>query len=129
MEKESFSTSHLWIEILAAFAFSASLLFYIQFSGPTIVDYDCYYHIQMARLIRDHGLPTPFPYLPFTILDEKGYTDHHMLLHVVQIPFTYVGDLRMAAKLSAVFCSALAFTTLFWLLRKYRIPFPWLWVI
>ena len=125
---ESVSALQNWIEILTAFVFSALLFSFIQFAGPNIVDYDGYYHIQMARLIREHGLPTSFPYLPFTILDENGYTDHHMLLHVVQIPFTYLGDLRVAAKLSAVFCSAFAFATFFWLLRKFRIPYPWLWL-
>src|SRR5262249_27153305 len=34
-----------------------------------------------------------------------------------------------AAKLSAVFCSAFAFATFYWLLRKFRIPYPWLWLI
>lgn len=116
-------------QILAAFIVSAALLGLIQFSGPSIVDLDGYYHIKMARLIRAQGLPTPFPYLPFTILDERGYTDHHLLLHIIQIPFTYIGDLRIAAKVSAVFCAALAFAAFFWLLRKYSVRYPWFWLL
>jgi hypothetical protein len=115
--------------LAAAFLASGALLALIQFAGPDIVDYDGYYHIKMASLIREKGLPTPFPYLPLTILDEKGYTDHHFLLHVIQIPFTYLKDLRLAAKLSAVFCAALAFTAFFWLLRSYSVPYPWLWLL
>jgi len=114
--------------LIGVFLFSAAVLGYIQFASPNIPDHDGYYHIKMAELIRTSGLPTPFPYLPFTILDEKGYSDHHMLLHIVQIPFTLIKDLRFGAKLSAVFCAALAFTTFFWLLRTYRIPYPWLWL-
>jgi hypothetical protein len=126
---ESLNNRKHWIEVFAAFFFSGLLLSYIQFAGPNIVDYDGYYHIQMAHLIREKGLPTPFPYLPFTILDAQRYNDHHMLLHVVQIPFTYLQDRRLAAKLSAVFCAAVAFATFFWLLRKYRVPYPWLWLM
>ena len=115
--------------VAAAFVVSAVLLALIQFAGPDIVDFDGYYHIKMARLIREQGLPTPFPYLPFTILDEHGYADHHLLLHVIQIPFTYLPDLRLAAKLSAVFCAALAFTAFFWLLLQYSVPYPWVWLL
>ena len=118
-----------WLSVVAAFIASGLLLAVIQFAGPNIVDFDGYYHIKMARLIREQGLPTPFPYLPFTILDEKGYTDHHMLLHVIQIPFTALQDLRLAAKLSSVFCAAIAFTAFFWLLRTYSIRYPWLWLL
>ncbi len=114
--------------LLAAFFISAVLLAYIQFASPNPVDPDGYYHIKMAKLIRTEGIPTPFPYLPFTILNEKGYSDHHLLLHIIQIPFTF-GDLRIGAKLSAVFCAALAFAAFFWLLRTYRVPFPWFWLI
>lgn len=128
-KSECLSNLNQWHGVLAAFVVSGLLFFYIQFAGSNIVDYDGYYHIQMARLIRDHGLPTPFPYLPFTILDEQGYNDHHTLLHMVQIPFTYFQDLRFAAKLSAVFCAALAFAAFFWLIRKYRIPYPWFWLM
>ena len=120
--------SILVANLLAAFFISAVLLAYIQFASPNLVDPDGYYHIKMAKLIRTEGIPTPFPYLPFTILDEKGYSDHHLLLHIIQIPFTF-GDLRIGAKLSAVFCAALAFAAFFWLLRTYRVPFPWFWLI
>jgi hypothetical protein len=93
----------LWSKHIAtAFVFSVVLLAHIQFAGPNIVDYDGYYHIKMASLIREQGLPVKFPWLKFTILDESGYTDHHMLLHVLQIPFTYLDNPRLAAKLAPV---------------------------
>jgi hypothetical protein len=114
--------------LLAAFFISAALLAYIQFASPNLVDPDGYYHIKMAKLIRIEGIPTPFPYLPFTILDQKGYSDHHLLLHIIQIPFTF-GNLRIGAKLSAVFCTALAFAAFFWLMRVYGVPFPWFWLV
>jgi hypothetical protein len=52
-----------------------------------------------------------------------------MLLHVIQLPFTYFYDLRIAAKLSSVFCAALAFAIFFWFLRAYKVPSLWLWLV
>ncbi|HST23561.1 MAG TPA: hypothetical protein VLR90_20790, partial [Blastocatellia bacterium] len=114
---------------VVAFIFSGVMLAYIQFAGPNIVDYDGYYHIKTAYLIREQGLALDFPWLKFTILDEAHYTDHHMLLHVLQMPFTFVGDLRLAAKLSPVFLAAFAFTIFYLLIRRYEIGYPLLWLI
>lgn len=112
-----------------ALVFSGALLAYIQFAGPNIVDYDGYYHIKAAQLIREQGLKIDFPWLKFTILDEAHYTDHHMLLHVFQIPFTYVGDLRLAAKLASLALATLAFTVFYLVLRRYEVDHPLLWLI
>ncbi|MCI0487852.1 MAG: hypothetical protein L0229_14770 [Blastocatellia bacterium] len=112
-----------------ALIFSGALLAYIQFAGPNIVDYDGYYHIKTAQLIREQGLPIDFPWLKFTILDEVHYTDHHMLLHVFQMPFTFTGDLRLAAKLSPVALAAIAFMIFYLLLRRYGIGYPLFWLI
>ena len=112
-----------------ALVFSGALLAYIQFAGPNIVDYDGYYHIKTAYLMRDQGLALDFPWLKFTILDEAHYTDHHMLLHVFQIPFTFIGDLGLAAKLSSVALASIAFAIFYLLLRRYEIGHPLLWLI
>lgn len=111
-----------------ALVFSATLLAYIQFAGPNIIDYDGYYHIKTAYLMREQGAPLDFPWLKFTILDEAHYTDHHMLLHVFQMPFTFIGDLRLAAKWSPVALAAIAFTIFYLLLRRYEVGYPLLWL-
>jgi asparagine N-glycosylation enzyme membrane subunit Stt3 len=116
------------IHALTALVFSGTILAYIQFAGPNIVDYDGYYHIKTAYLIREQGMPLNFPWLKFTILDEARYTDHHMLLHVFQMPFTFIGDLGLAAKLSSVALAAIAFTIFYLLLRRYEIGYPLLWL-
>ncbi len=117
------------LQALIASAFSLCLLSYIQFAGPNIVDYDGYYHIKTAELIRQQGLPLAFPWLKFTILDEAGYTDHHLLMHILQIPFTWTGDLRLAAKLAPVAMATFAFTIFYLLLRRYQINYSLAWLI
>ena len=115
--------------ITFAFLFSFAILFWIQFASSNLVDYDGYYHIKISSLIREHGIPTDFPWLPYTILDESRFTDHHFLFHLLQLPFTYIGDLRLAAKVSAVFFASCTFTFLAGLLRRHRVPYPFLWLV
>ena len=118
-----------WLtQAATALVFSATLLAYIQFAGPNIIDYDGYYHIKTAYLMREQGVPIDFPWLKFTILDEAHYTDHHMLLHVFQMPFTFIGDLRLAAKWSPIAMAAIAFTIFYLLLRRYDVKYPLLWL-
>src|SRR5262245_17669154 len=77
-----------------SFLFSAFLFSLIQFAGPNIVDNDGYYHIKMALLMRQEGVPIDFPWLPFTLLDQDHFNDVHTLFHFLQIPFTFFGDLE-----------------------------------
>ncbi len=86
------------VHVVSAVAVSGTLLAYIQFASPHIVGNDGYHHIKMAALTLQQGLPLPFPWLPLTILDERGYSDRHMLLHVLQAPFTAFADLGLASK-------------------------------
>src|SRR5688572_24067552 len=75
--------------LLAALVFGA-----VQSGTANIVGIDGQYHIKVAALIREQGLRVDFPYLRFTILDQANYTDHHLLFHALQAPFTVL-DLRL----------------------------------
>src|SRR5437660_10110472 len=75
-------------------------------------DYDGYYHIKWSRLIWDNlragHFPPAFPWLPLTTLNPKNYVDHHLLYHIILIPFTWFRDLQTGAKVSAVLFAILA---------------------
>lgn len=118
---------HGFLQGLLAFVVCGTVLTYIQFASPDLVDIDGYYHIKMAALIREYGLPLHFPWLKLTLLDEAGYTDHHLLQHILQIPFTYLGDLRLAAKWSAVSFATFAFVAFVMICRRYGIRYSLLW--
>ena len=69
-------------------------------------DFDGYYHIKWARLIWEnwrakHFLPA-FTWLPLTTLNAHDYVDHHLLFHVLLIPFTWFRDLQTGAKVAAL---------------------------
>lgn len=100
----------------------------IQFSTPHMPDNDGFYHIKFAWLMRTEGLKPDFPYLPMSILNGEDFYDHHFLYHVALIPFTF-GDLRLGAKWAAVTFSALAFTAVWYLLHRQKVPYAWLWAL
>jgi hypothetical protein len=117
------------LQATLAFLFSGAVLAYLQFAGPNIVDYDGYYHIKTAQLMRQQGLPLTFPYLKLTIMDEAGYTDPHLGLHVLQMPFTFLSDLTLAAKLASVLAAAITFTVFYLTLLHYGVRWPLAWLL
>src|SRR4030095_3695462 len=113
---------------LFAGAIAIGLIFWkLQFSTGAICcgDYDGYYHMKWSRLLweslRNHSFPPRFIWLPLTTLNPNHYVDHHLLFHFFQIRFTWFGDLRMGAKVSATIFASLAMFSCYWLLVRYRI--------
>jgi hypothetical protein len=106
----------------------------LQFSTDAICcgDFDGYYHIgwsqQLRQGIRAHRLPQ-FTWLPLTTLNARDYVDHHFLFHVLQIPFTFFQDVRTGAKISAWLFASLAVFSCYWMLVRYRIRYPLVWLI
>lgn len=116
------------LEITGGLALILVVMGWIQFGGPAILDNDGYYHIRWAAMLREEWPHLPaFKALPLTTLNEEHYVDHHYLFHVLLIPFTF-GDLRLGAKLAAVFFSSLGIASLFALLIAYRVRYRWLWL-
>jgi len=113
---------------LGAAAIAIGLIFWqLQFSTSAICcgDFDGYYHIKWSRMLweslRNHNFPPTFSWLPLTTLDPKHYVDHHLLFHFFQMPFTWFGDLRLGAKISATIFASLAVFSCYWLLVRHRI--------
>src|SRR5687768_6921970 len=81
------------IQFLAGAVAIAVVFYLLQFSTNAICcgDFDGYYHIKWSRTlwesIKSGSFPPQFPWLPLTTLDPKQYVDHHLLFHIMQIPF------------------------------------------
>jgi hypothetical protein len=121
---------------LCTAAIVIGLIFWqLQFSTSAICcgDYDGYYHIKWTRILweslRKGIFPPQFTWLPLTTLDPKHYVDHHLLFHFFQMPFTWFGDLRLGAKISATIFAGLAVFSCYWLLVRYRIRYSLLWLL
>lgn len=103
---------------------------YVQFGTPALADNDGYYHMRMGQLIREEGLRPAFPWLPYSILNNQAFYDHHLLYHVYLALF--VGDgspqaMINGAKIASVIMPALAGVALWRLLRAQEVPWAWFW--
>ena len=109
------------------------VFFYLQFSSAAILDVDGYYHVRWSQLLwegmRRGVFPPAFPWLPLTSLNPQDYVDHHLLFHILLIPFTWFGDIRLGAKVAAALFGALAVLSCYWLIIRHRIKYEWVWLV
>lgn len=113
---------------LGLFGVLVALLAAIQFSTPNLVGSDGYYHIKLAQIMGEQGLRPDFPWLPLSVLNPADYVDHHLLYHVLLIPFTYV-DLHAGAKWASIMGPALTFLAGWLLLRAQQVPYAAGWTL
>ena len=121
---------------LCAASILIGLVFWkLQFSTQAICcgDLDGYYHIKWSRMLwesmRNRSFPPAFTWLPLTTLSTKDYVDHHLLFHILQIPFTWFRDLRLGAKIASTFFASLAVFSCYWLLVRYQIRYILVWLV
>lgn len=109
---------------LIIFIIAFGVFFYIQYT-PAFPDPDSFYHMKMSLLIRDGNLAQDFPWLSdYTILGE-AYTDQHLLYHIFLIPFVSLFEPAIGIKIATVFLGAMLITVFYWLLKKEKIRFAW----
>ncbi len=106
----------------------------LQFSTSAVCcgDWDGYYHIRSSALlwesIKNFSLVPEFKWLPLTVLNGTDYADHHFLFHLLQIPFLWVFEPVMAAKIASVFYGSLAIFSVYWLMFRYKVDYLLLWL-
>lgn len=117
-------------------AIATGIVFYLlQKSTSSICcgDFDGYYHIKWTRELwasmKSGAFPPPFPWLPLTTLNPQHYVDHHLLFHIFQIPFAASSDPRLGAKIASGIFGSLAVLSCYWLLLRYRVRYPLVWLI
>lgn len=136
--KLSWSQSESYTRILQFVigALAIGIIFWqLQFSTSAICcgDFDGYYHIKWTRELwasmKSGSFPPQFPWLPLTTLNPKDYVDHHLLFHILQIPFAAFSDPRLGAKIGSAIFGGLAVLSCYWLLLRYRVRYPLVWLI
>jgi hypothetical protein len=117
-------------------AIAIGLIFWqLQFSTSAICcgDFDGYYHVKWSRVlwesIKSRHFPPEFPWLPLTTLNAKEYVDHHLLFHILQIPFVAIADARLGAKIASAVFASLAMLACYWLLIRYRTRYVLVWLL
>ncbi|MFA6029540.1 MAG: hypothetical protein WC969_06790 [Elusimicrobiota bacterium] len=120
----------LFWEWFAVFLGCAALCSYYQFQTPYIPCADGYFHIEFARLMREHGLfRHGFPWAYFSFWRD-GFSDGSPLYHLLLIPFTF-GDRAFGVKLATVLLSALVFSSFYAILglNGVRARVYWFWLL
>ncbi len=122
------------VYLVFAFLAIAMVMGFLQTRTSAICcgDWDGYYHIRWSQLLWEsissgNWLPT-FEWLPLTVLNPASYNDHHFLFHLLQIPFLWFLEPVMAAKVSAIVFSTLAIFSVYWILHRYRVGYPLIWL-
>lgn len=107
----------------AAIVFAVALVFFRwqlgQWSG--VPDFDGHYHLRVAYWIAHHGLWSDIPWLPFTVLGERG-PDHHWLWHLMLVPFTWIDDPSQALLWAGAFNAAITVAVIALVMRVLGVP-------
>ncbi|HVF66072.1 MAG TPA: hypothetical protein VM914_00305 [Pyrinomonadaceae bacterium] len=115
-----------------------AVFWYLQFSTASVCcgDFDAYYHFRWSRMLWDRisagdfrNFPPVFGALPMTTLNPKDYVDHHLLFHVLQIPFTWFSDMQTGAKVGTWLFACLAVLSCYWLVVRNRLSYPLVWLV
>lgn len=93
-------------------------------TAPTFMDPDSFYHLKMTLLMMERGgLIRDFVWLPFTTL-SSAYTDHHLLYHLLLVPFVAAFGPLVGIKVAAAMFGAAAMTAFYAVLRAYGSRWP-----
>jgi len=123
------------LQFLAGVVAVGLIFWKLQFSTSAICcgDFDGYYHIRWTQTLweamKSRAFPPAFPWLPLTTLNSKDYVDHHLLFHIMQIPFAVSSNPRLGAKIASVLFGSLAVLSCYWLLLRYRVRYALVWLI
>ena len=116
------------LEAQAFFVVAAIWLIWFQFLSPYLYGFDGYFHMKFALLTRLQGILYEFPWTELSTWSE-WYSDKDFLFHVFLIPFTYFADLAEGGKYAVVVLAALVLTSVFFILRRYEVGYPAVWVL
>src|SRR3989442_12630946 len=76
-----------------------------------------------------HFSPPSFIWLPLTTLNLHDYVDHHLLVHIILIPFTWFRDLQTGAKVAAALFASVAAFSCYWLGVRCIIRYSLIWLL
>lgn len=99
----------------------------VQFSTESLMGGDdTYLYIKLAEMTKNGGLIKEFPWLNATIMKDN-FTGLHFLYYILQIPFTFLGSLAVAAKVSSIFFLSLMFSVFYLILKSLKLRFGLFW--
>jgi len=121
-----FYKNHQYLGYIFVAFFGLTFFAVIQATG-TFLDPDSFYHAKMASSMLKGGIVHDFPWLTYTVLPQI-YTDHHLLYHVLLVPFVWKISPLVGIKIATVFINTLFVVIFYLFLRKNNARWPFLFV-
>ncbi len=109
-----------FIEVAAVFAIALVYFRWQVGHWQGVPDFDGHYHLRVIQWIAHEGLWSDIPWLPFTVLGERG-PDHHWLWHVALLPLAWLPD-QQALLWGAAVNGALAVAAIALVMRLLGVP-------
>lgn len=117
-----------WVGVLLIFTVSA-FFFALTTAPATFVDPDAFYHMTISEImLKERMIITDFQWLQFTTLKD-AYVDHHLLYHVLLIPFIAAFGATAGMKIATVLLGAAVITFVYALLRHWGVRHAWIWSV
>jgi hypothetical protein len=107
------------LALIAATAATLAFFVALRLAAPHPWDYDEYYHVWLARALRD-GMPTSLPWTPFS-LTYRHFSDPVPLYHLAMSPFAGL-RLEWATLAGAAIGQLLVVAAFAWALWVHRVP-------
>lgn len=107
-----------------ALVFVVCLLVFWYLQPPQVLaDPDSWYHVRLTTLMRDYGLVRDFPWTQASLYRDI-FIDHHLLYHVLLLPFVGLASHDLAGgQLATVIFASLSTMTVLWCLWRWRAPY------
>ena len=101
----------------------------LQWSFPSLAEFDAYYHVGVSQLYLDEGFVRKFPWMTITFLRDR-FNDPQFLLHLLTMPWLAIGvDGIVAGKLVAALTATLLAVVLHWFLCRRAVRWPVVWTL
>ena len=124
-----------WLKTMLVFSLFFGVFAYLYFSVNTLVSNDDhFFHFRFAYEMRTNGFFNSFynfKSIYFTKIAQGSqyFIYYNFLFYLVIIPFTYIQPLVLGIKLYAVIAAALSFAVFYWCLGRFKVKYPFLWVL
>ena len=120
-------TARGWFHAACFLVAAVATSLIIRLSIPTVPDPDSFYHLRHAALYAERGLTlSAFPWLAYSVISRFG-ADLGYGFHVLILPFAWLRDPVLGARLAAALEIALAMVVFYWTMRRHAMAFAFAW--